>query len=169
MTNHQTPPEELRFAPVSDAILTLLRLGFLALVWFFFARVASSVWQAAAVPVAAPLSGDRRVPRDRRIRRSKRAEKNPSVVIIEPLDQAGLVYEVDGQLLIGRSASCDITLDDTFVSSQHARVANTANGLLVSDLGSTNGTYVDRQKVTGPVAVSSGSRVQVGSTVMEVR
>ncbi len=148
---------------MSDAILTLLRLGFLALVWFFFARVASSVWQAVPSPAAAPAKTERRT------RRAKKSAKKPSVVIVEPLSHAGLVFEVDGQLTIGRSAACDITLDDTFVSSQHARVAITPNGLLVSDLGSTNGTYVDRQKVTGPVAVNSGSRVQVGSTVMEVR
>ncbi|NNF54326.1 MAG: FHA domain-containing protein [Acidimicrobiales bacterium] len=150
---------------MSDAILTLLRLGFLALVWFFFARVASSVWQA--VPSVAATAT---VTKDRRTRRpKKKSAKKPSVVIVEPLSHAGLVFEVDGQLTIGRSAACDITLDDTFVSSQHARVAITPNGLLVSDLGSTNGTYVDRQKVTGPVSVHSGSRVQVGSTVMEVR
>ena len=156
-------PEQLRSGTVSDAILTLLRLGFLALVWFFFARVASSVWQAVPSPAAAPAKTERRT------RRAKKSAKKPSVVIVEPLSHAGLVFEVDGQLTIGRSAACDITLDDTFVSSQHARVAITPNGLLVSDLGSTNGTYVDRQKVTGPVAVNSGSRVQVGSTVMEVR
>ncbi len=148
---------------MSDAILTLLRLGFLALVWFFFARVASSVWQAVPSPAATTTNNERRT------RRSKKSAKKPSVVIVEPLSHAGLVFEVDGQLTIGRSAACDITLDDTFVSSQHARVAITPDGLLVSDLGSTNGTYVDRQKVTGPVAVNSGSRVQVGSTVMEVR
>lgn len=156
-------PEQLRSGTVSDAILTLLRLGFLALVWFFFARVASSVWQAVPSPAATTTNNERRT------RRSKKSAKKPSVVIVEPLSHAGLVFEVDGQLTIGRSAACDITLDDTFVSSQHARVAITPDGLLVSDLGSTNGTYVDRQKVTGPVAVNSGSRVQVGSTVMEVR
>lgn len=156
--------KQLRSGTVSDAILTLLRLGFLALVWFFFARVASSVWQAVPPSAAAAATKDRRTRRPK-----KKSAKKPSVVIVEPLSHAGLVFEVDGQLTIGRSAACDITLDDTFVSSQHARVAITPNGLLVSDLGSTNGTYVDRQKVTGPVAVNSGSRVQVGSTVMEVR
>ncbi len=90
-------------------------------------------------------------------------------MILEPLEHAGLVFTVQDQLTIGRSASCDVTLDDTFVSSHHARVARTDGGLMVSDLGSTNGTYVDRQRVTTPIPVGRGSRVQVGSTVMEVR
>lgn len=80
-----------------------------------------------------------------------------------------MVFPVTDQLIIGRSASCDLTLDDTFVSSQHARVAKTDGGLMVSDLGSTNGTYVDREKVTTPIQVSRGAKLQIGSTVMEVR
>ncbi len=148
---------------MSDAVLTVLRLGFLALLWVFFLRIASAVWTSAAPrPAAAASEG-----RSRKLR--KNGSSPAAVVIIEPLEQAGLVFSVEDQLTIGRSASCDLTLDDTFVSSQHARVAKTDRGLVVSDLGSTNGTYVDREKVTTPIQVARGARLQIGSTVMEVR
>lgn len=90
-------------------------------------------------------------------------------MIVEPLEHAGIVFPVDQHLTIGRSAACDVTLDDTFVSSQHARLSRTDSGLVVTDLGSTNGTYVDRQRVTTPLTLRRGSRLQVGSTVLEVR
>ncbi len=147
---------------MSDAVLTVLRLGFLALVWVFFLRIASAVWTSATIK--APLRTEEHRPRKRR-----RNSSQSSVVILEPVEHAGLVYPVNEQLTIGRSASCDVTLDDTFVSSQHARVAKTDAGLVVSDLGSTNGTYVNREKVTSPIQVERGTRLQIGSTVMEVR
>jgi len=147
---------------VSDAVLTVLRLGFLALVWVFFLRIANAVWTSASPRSAAPAP-------EGRSRSRRRAPTQSSVVILEPVEQAGLVYPVVEQLMIGRSASCDITLDDTFVSSQHARISKTDGGLVVSDLGSTNGTYVDRERVTSPIQVGRGARIQVGSTVMEVR
>ncbi len=146
---------------MSDAVLTVLRLGFLALLWVFFLRIASVVWTSAS-----PVSAATAEPRARKLRKSS---NHSNVVILEPVEHAGLVYPVLNQLTIGRSASCDVTLDDTFVSSQHARIAKTDDGIVVSDLGSTNGTYVNREKVTTPIHVASGARVQVGSTVMEVR
>ncbi|NNE94774.1 MAG: FHA domain-containing protein [Acidimicrobiales bacterium] len=146
---------------MSDAVLTVLRLGFLALLWVFFLRIANAVWTSATPrPTVAT---------ETRSRKRRKSASQSKVVILEPVEHAGLVYPVVNQLTIGRSASCDVTLDDTFVSSQHARIARTDHGLVVSDLGSTNGTYVNREKVTTPIQVSSGTRVQIGSTVLEVR
>ena len=129
---------------MSDAVLTVLRLGFLALLWVFFLRIASAVWTSAAPrPAVAASEG--------RSRKLRKANGGPAaVVILEPVEQAGLVFPVTDQ-------------------SQHARVAKTDAGLMVSDLGSTNGTYVDREKVTTPIQVSRGAKLQIGSTVMEVR
>lgn len=147
---------------MSDAVLTLLRLGFLGLVWFFFLRIARSVWN-----VATPATVGNVGVSPRRARR--RARGDTAVVVVEPLEHAGIVYPVEQHLTIGRSAACDVTLDDTFVSSQHARLSRTETGLMVTDLGSTNGTYVDRQRVTTPLPLRRGSRLQVGNTVLEVR
>ncbi len=76
---------------------------------------------------------------------------------------------VNGELTIGRAAGCEITLDDTYISQLHARVSIGEHGIIVEDLGSTNGTYLNRKRVTAPVIVSPGDQIQVGSTIMELR
>ena len=75
------------------------------------------------------------------------------------------------ELLIGRLAGPEGTLgDDPELSRRHARVAPTADGgLEIEDLGSTNGTYLDRAKVTGPTRVPQGVPVRIGKTVIELR
>jgi pSer/pThr/pTyr-binding forkhead associated (FHA) protein len=91
------------------------------------------------------------------------------LVVLEPAALAGQYFEVMGEMTIGRAAGCQITLDDTFISQLHARVAPSANGVVVEDLGSTNGTYLNQQRVTAPVLGGPGDRVQLGSIVMELR
>ncbi len=76
---------------------------------------------------------------------------------------------MNGEVTIGRAASCHITLDDTYISQLHARVFNGDQGVVVEDLGSTNGTYLNRQRVTSQVIGSSGDRLQLGGIVMELR
>jgi pSer/pThr/pTyr-binding forkhead associated (FHA) protein len=61
-----------------------------------------------------------------------------------------------------------VTVDDTFVSQIHARVFARDGQYLVEDLGSTNGTYLKRKKVTGPMVMQPGDRLQVGNTVLEL-
>ncbi len=93
----------------------------------------------------------------------------PTLVFVEPVETAGSSFPVNGTLTIGRAAGCEITLDDTYISQLHARVSLADHGIIVEDLGSTNGTYLNRQRVTGPVVVNIGDRIQVGGTVMELQ
>ncbi|MCL4135119.1 UNVERIFIED_CONTAM: hypothetical protein GTU68_057631 [Idotea baltica] len=72
-------------------------------------------------------------------------------------------------MTIGRAAGCQITLDDTYISQLHARVSNADSGVVIEDLGSTNGTYLNRQRVTTPVYGEAGDQIQVGGIVMELR
>ncbi len=91
------------------------------------------------------------------------------MVVLEPSHLAGRQFNIMGETTIGRAAGCQISLDDTYMSQLHARISPTGSGLLIEDLGSTNGTYVNRQKVTAPVIGESGDRVQLGGIVMELR
>jgi pSer/pThr/pTyr-binding forkhead associated (FHA) protein len=72
---------------------------------------------------------------------------------------------------VGRAAGCAVSLaDDTYVSTLHARVFRGDDGdVKVEDLGSTNGTYLNRAKVGGPVTLHRGDRLQVGNTTLEAR
>jgi len=147
---------------LSAVILTLLRWALLGLIYLFFARVLQAAWATAAprAQAATPV-----VSTKRRGRRSTKA----SLVVLEPLELAGSEFALDTEITLGRAASCNVTLDDTYVSQLHARLENGASGVVLTDLGSTNGTYLNRQKVTSPVPVQLGDRIQMGSTVMEMR
>ena len=71
--------------------------------------------------------------------------------------------------VVGRSPDCDISIDDPYASEFHARVGLQEGKVVVHDLGSTNGTYVNGRRVTSPTSVSRGDTVQIGKTTLEVR
>ncbi len=158
---------------MSDQLLFVLKLCLLALLYLFFFRVVRAVWAelrtpspAAGVPAAVAPSTPRR--RDRRAQ-AKAAKAQRQLVVVEPLAQAGRSYALDNEASIGRAAGCQITLDDTYSSQIHARVFTRDDQWLVEDLGSTNGTWLNRHKVSGPMVLQRGDRLQIGNTVMELR
>ncbi|MDK1011018.1 MAG: FHA domain-containing protein [Actinomycetota bacterium] len=71
--------------------------------------------------------------------------------------------------VIGRSPDADIRISDPYSSEFHARVGIQDGQVVVHDLGSTNGTYVNGRRVTSPTSVSRGDTVQIGKTILEVR
>jgi FHA domain len=91
-----------------------------------------------------------------------------SLEFIEPEDRAGQRVEIERAVIIGRSAECDLKLNDNYLSSRHARVVNEAGELTIEDLGSTNGTYVNQQPVSGRMHLERGDIVQVGGVLFEV-
>ncbi|MBO0776685.1 MAG: FHA domain-containing protein, partial [Actinobacteria bacterium] len=73
------------------------------------------------------------------------------------------------QITIGRSNDATLVLADDYASSRHARLFPQDGQWIVEDLGSTNGTYLDRQKVTQPTPVPAGVPIRIGKTVLELR
>jgi hypothetical protein len=162
---------------VSEQLLFILKLCLLALLYLFFFRVLRAVWAelktpataghaAATGPASAPVAPP---PRARRSERKVRKEWQPQLVVLEPAELNGQAYPLGNEMTIGRAAGCQVTLDDTYVSQLHTRVYLREGRYLVEDLGSTNGTYLNRQKVSGPMPISPGDRLQIGNTVMELR
>jgi len=156
---------------VSDQLLFVLKLCLLALLYLFFFRVVRAVWAELRTPSPAVAAGPAPAGPKRRERKAqaKAAKARPQLVMVEPADQAGRSYLLDNEASIGRAAGCQITLDDTYASQIHARVFLRDNQWLVEDLGSTNGTWLNRQKVSGPMVLQRGDRLQIGNTVMELR
>ena len=75
---------------------------------------------------------------------------------------AGSEHPVDGELILGREhGSADLVIDDPGVSRRHARVVTDAGGVIVEDLGSSNGTYVNGERIE-TARLTSGDRLQVG-------
>jgi pSer/pThr/pTyr-binding forkhead associated (FHA) protein len=72
-------------------------------------------------------------------------------------------------ITIGRADDSTLVLTDDYISSRHARLMPGQSSWLVEDLGSTNGTYLERQKVSRPTPVPIGSQIRVGKTVLELR
>jgi FHA domain len=78
-------------------------------------------------------------------------------------------HSVDGALILGRErATADLVIEDPGVSRRHARVLPDNGALVVEDLGSSNGTYVNGRRISGPVEVADGDEVQLGDTVVGV-
>jgi pSer/pThr/pTyr-binding forkhead associated (FHA) protein len=159
-----------------EQLLTILKLCLLALLYLFFLRVLRAVWVEVGGPrlraaSRAPSATSAPAPPPRKAARAKRrngAPKGPSLVVVAPKEQEGRCYPLGEELTVGRAAGCQVTLDDTYVSQIHARVFIRDGQVYVEDLGSTNGTYLNRTKVAGPMLLGPGDRLQVGSTVLEL-
>ena len=135
-----------------DLLLTLLRLIFLALVYLF-------VWQVArAIGAHLGLAPIRR-----------KRKPGTRVVMVRSDQQAGMDFSVTDAVVLGRSPEADVPLDDPYASEFHLRLNNRDGKLVLTDLGSTNGTYVTGRRVTTPVDLNRGDAVQVGKTGMEGR
>jgi hypothetical protein len=147
-----------------DALLNVLKLLLLALLYLFFFRVLRAVWAeltARPVLVAAPAA-----PSSPRVAAAAKAQLRLKVV---EGDTKGKAYDLGDELTVGRAAGCQVALaDDTFVSQLHARLFRKDGRYFVEDLGSTNGTFLNRKQVSAPVALRRGDRLQVGKTVFEV-
>lgn len=72
-------------------------------------------------------------------------------------------------VLIGRADDSTLVLTDDYASTRHARLSMRGSEWYVEDLGSTNGTYLDRAKVTTAVRVPIGTPVRIGKTAIELR
>jgi pSer/pThr/pTyr-binding forkhead associated (FHA) protein len=156
---------------VSDELLDVLKFCLLALLYLFFFRVLRAVWAEIKPPAPASADATRPVrresrPASRAPARSKRGMPG-ALVIVEPEADKGRRYTLGDEVTVGRAAGCQVTVDDTYVSQLHARVFQRDGQVFVEDLGSTNGTYLNRSKVSGPMLVQRGDRLQVGNTVME--
>lgn len=134
-----------------DVILALLRIIFLGLVYLFVWQVARAIGSHLGISLK----------RERR--------QGTRLLMVRSETQQGTEIEVTDSTVLGRSDEADVLLDDPYASEFHMRLNAQDSGLVLHDLGSTNGTYVNGRRVTAPTTLRRGDSVQVGKTVMEVR
>jgi pSer/pThr/pTyr-binding forkhead associated (FHA) protein len=154
---------------VPELVVQLTRVGFLILLWLFVLAalrvVRSDLYAASGLKVALP--GLRRSKEQRRPRGSG---KMPRQLIVTHGALAGTRITLDGRpITIGRADDSTLVLDDDYASTRHARLSVRGSDWYVEDLGSTNGTYLDRAKVTAPLRVPLGAPIRIGKTVIELR
>ena len=134
-----------------DVILAVLRIIFLGLVYLFVWQVARAIGSHLGISV-----------------RRKRKEGS-RVLFVRSESQQGQEFEVGDVVVLGRSDETDVVLDDPYASDFHLRLVSQENGMMLHDLGSTNGTYVNGRRVSAPTELKRGDTIQVGKTVMEIR
>jgi pSer/pThr/pTyr-binding forkhead associated (FHA) protein len=149
---------------VPEAILTILKFCFLGLLYLFLARVVRAVYRELsperAVPVSTNGSRFRRDRRDRPARPYKLKMIDPATSQIFPLGE---------EVTIGRAPGCSVPLaDDTYVSQLHARIYIRDGKPYVEDLGSTNGTFLNRDRLSKTMPLRRGDKLQIGRTVLEI-
>ena len=154
---------------MSEAVLTVLKFCFLALLYLFLYRVVrltlrelrapALTAEPAGVPTAAPPRRERS-PEPRAAMRLR---------ILEPASRRGETHTIDREVTVGRGGGCALVLnDDTYVSQLHARLFPQNGEGYVEDLGSTNGTFVNGKQIKGVTRLKRGDQVQFGQTVAEV-
>ncbi|HEX4868207.1 MAG TPA: FHA domain-containing protein [Acidimicrobiales bacterium] len=150
-----------------DQLLNLLKIFLLLLLYLFFLRVLRAVWAEVNPPKAVEAPK----PKRERARRSAPGRKHgpPVLRLVAPAELKGRTYEIGDETTIGRAAGCQVTIDDSYASQLHARVFQRDGQIYVEDIGSTNGTYLNRKKVTGPMVLQRGDQLQIGNTILELQ
>ncbi len=170
---------------MSEVTVTLLRLGYLALLWvlvlsaisvlrrdLYGTRIADRRRAGRTTTAApAPAPGQAPAPDEQpRAPRRTRSGSSPSRLVVTEGPLRGTILPLgSSSVLVGRSPSCTLVLDDDYSSSRHARLYPQADSWYVEDLGSTNGTFVGEHRITGPTPVPTGTSVRVGRSVLELQ
>ncbi|WP_030762384.1 FHA domain-containing protein FhaB/FipA [Streptomyces sp. NRRL F-2664] len=165
---------------MSELTLTVMRLGFLAVLWLFVivavqvirsdlfgTRVTQRGSSRRGGAGGAPQQGGRQAaPPQQRQRRGA-----PTKLVVSEGILTGTTVALNGQTItLGRAHDSTIVLDDDYASSRHARIYPDRDGQwIVEDLGSTNGTYLDRTRLTTPTPIPPGAPIRIGKTVIELR
>ncbi len=157
---------------MSEIAVTVIKVLYLALLWLFILSAVSVIRTdlfGRAVPTADQPEPQELESPPPPAKRAKRQRGEPRILIITQGNQTGDYAELAGGLiLIGRGADCQLILDDDYVSTRHARVISGENGIYAEDLGSTNGTYVNGQRITAPTTITMSDTVRIGKTIMKL-
>ncbi|MEU6505804.1 MULTISPECIES: FHA domain-containing protein [Streptomyces] len=175
---------------MSELTLTVMRLGFLAVLWLFVI-VAVQVIRSDLFGTRVTQRGSRReagrqqqaprqqaaAPPPQRGRQAgqqsggRRGRGAPAKLVVTEGTLTGTTVALQGQTItLGRAHDSTIVLDDDYASSRHARIYPDRDGQwIVEDLGSTNGTYLDRSRLTTPTPIPLGAPIRIGKTVIELR
>ena len=151
-------------------VLQLTRAGFLLLLWLFIWSVLRVLRTDIYAPTGAVMVRRGLALRGGRSPARQSGKTAARYLVVTEGALAGTRISLGTQpVLIGRADDSTLVLTDDYASSRHARISPRGPDWFVEDLGSTNGTYLDRSKVTTAVRVPIGTPVHVGKTVIELR
>ncbi len=158
---------------MSELTLTAVRLGLLVLLWLFVFSIVGVIrsdlygtrivrttpgGRARVKPAVSVPAG-----------RERRGRGLQQLVVVEGALRGTSIPLRSNDVLLGRNPECTLVLDDDFASGRHARVFPEGSEWYVEDLGSTNGTHLGGRRLSAPELLHEGSRLQIGTTVLELR
>lgn len=158
-----------------EFVLTVARLGFLVLLWIFVFTVVGVIRRdlfagsRASRIVAAPRGVGPIVPSGARPARVRRGRTARQLIVTAGALAGTRITLGEAPITIGRAEDSTLVITDDYASARHARLVPRAGQWYVEDLGSTNGTYLDRGKVTAPTPVPLGVPIRIGRTSIELR
>jgi pSer/pThr/pTyr-binding forkhead associated (FHA) protein len=156
--------------------LDLIKLAFLAVLWLFVIAAVGVVRTDLFDQPASPRSqrraakqGARRAAPPPPPRPAGRRSSAKQLAVTAGNLAGTTIALTDQQITIGRASDATLVLTDDYASTRHARLFPQNGDWILEDLGSTNGTYLDRQKVTAPTLIPLGTPIRIGKTVLELR
>ena len=158
-----------------DPISIALQFGFLAVLYLFLVWVARSSLKdlrrtegstrPGGLVAAGPVVGGGSEATGLYTAATPRALEDPRLLVERaPGHTPGMEYEVLGGAVLGRGDQAEIRLEDPFASSRHAKLTVQGGVVVLEDLGSTNGTYLNEELVAGPQPLHRGDRVRIGDS-----
>jgi hypothetical protein len=153
-----------------ELTLLLLRLGVLVLLWLFVLAAVRVIRGDLFGPARATAAGTAPPVRAERAARTPRGRSAARRLVVTDGELKGTTITLGGApITLGRADDSTLVLTDDYASSRHARLVPSDGAWVLEDLGSTNGTYLDRSRVTTPVPVPLGTPIRIGKTVLELR
>lgn len=159
-----------------ELVITVARFGFLILLWIFVFTVVGVIrrdlfagarsGRIVAAPRAVGASTGQPAAKPAKVKRGRAAHQ----LVVTAGQLAGTRITLgEAPITIGRAEDSTLVITDDYASARHARLLPREGQWFVEDLGSTNGTYLDRAKVTGPTPVPLGVSIRIGRTSLELR
>lgn len=148
-----------------EAVLDILKYFFLFLIFLFLARAVKAMFleiSGPRAPKGSPVAPNAPVA-------ARAAARAPEKMAVTAPDAKARSFDIGDELIIGRADKCHVVIGDSYASQIHARVFRRQDAVYIEDMGSTNGTYLNRRKVTSPIQVNRGDTARIGKTEMEFK
>jgi len=167
---------------MSELTLKLIQIGFLALLWllvlFVVTTMRSDLFSRRRAKAPKPVKPAKpgKAPKVEAAATAKPAKPPkprrgaPRHLCVTGGSHEGTMIELGATpITVGRAPENTVVLDDDYVSGRHARLYPHEGAWVVEDLGSTNGTYLGKSRLSAPMAIPPGTPVRIGKTLLELR